>query len=160
IIETMAEGVVVHDGQGVIIECNPAACTILNAHPDQPRGRSFQEEGWSALREDGTPLPPEEHPALVALRTGRPVRDGILGLPLSASGVRRALSNPDDPVARSLAPKGQGLSPGAVRWLLLNSMPLVEGHDSSSPIRGVTTFTDITAQRHILETLRNSEERY
>jgi PAS domain S-box-containing protein len=160
IIETMAEGVVVHDGQGVIIDCNPAACMILNAHADQLRGRSFQEERWAALREDGTPFPTAEHPALVALRTGQPARGVILGLPLSASGVRQVLGMADNPVARRLAPREPGTPPVAIRWLLLNSMPLVEGHDGSSPVRGVTTFTDITAQRQILETLKHSEEKY
>src|SRR5262249_17459464 len=94
------------------------------------------------------------------LRTGQPVRDVILGLPLSASGVRRAIRNPDDPLSRTLGLKDPGSPPVAVRWLLLNSMPLIEGQDADSPVRGVTTFSDITAPRRSLETLKHSEEKY
>src|SRR5207244_8860669 len=35
IIETMAEGLVVQNQHGAVVECNPAACTILGAGADE-----------------------------------------------------------------------------------------------------------------------------
>jgi PAS domain S-box-containing protein len=134
VIETMAEGLVVLDEQGVIVECNPAACSILGVPADALRGRSSLDPGWGALNEDGEPLPPNRHPAMQSLRTGRPVRDVVMGVP-----------RPDG---------------GGVRWLLVNTMPL-PGHpfDPGSG-RVVTTFADITAYRQALVVLRASEEKY
>ena len=40
VIETMAEGVVVQNQSGVILECNPAACTILGLAHDKLLGRA------------------------------------------------------------------------------------------------------------------------
>ena len=63
------------DRRGLIIECNPAACALFGYEPDGLRGLRFSALPCLFLREDGTPLPPEEHPAELALRlevTGRP----------------------------------------------------------------------------------------
>ncbi len=130
VIETMAEGLIVYDRTGQIVECNPAACAILGLAPEQLRGRSLRDPDWEHLGADGTPFPREEHPALVSLRTGEPVRNVILGV-----------QSPE------------------VRWLLVNAMPLTEGRNLQ-PARVVTTVTDITAHRQALEVLKASEEKY
>jgi PAS domain S-box-containing protein len=140
VIEAMAEGVLVCDRAGVLTECNPAAGAILGVRPDELRGQPLAGLGWTYLREDGTPCPTEEHPALVSLRTGQAVRDAVLGLPPDENGVRSASKAP-------------------VRWLLFNTIPLPEGR-GTAPARVVVTFTDITAQRQALEAVQTSEEKY
>jgi PAS domain S-box-containing protein len=144
VIQTMAEGVMVHDRTGAVAECNQAACDILGLGPTEIQARWLRDARWGLVREDGSPLPVEEHPALVSLRTGQPVRQVILGVPRAGAG-----SGPGRP-----APSGD-----AVVWLLVNAMPLTEGRDLH-PARVVTTFTDISAHRRALAVLRASEEKY
>ena len=60
--------------RGAIIDCNAAARTLAGIS-----GQTVTCEGW--LREDGTLLPPEEHPTCRVLSSGIPVRNLVLGLP-------------------------------------------------------------------------------
>jgi uncharacterized protein (TIGR03066 family) len=79
IVETMAEGLLVLDGRGRIVSCNPAACGFFGLTTEQLRSRQVLDLGWTFTREDGTGLPSEDHPAQAALRTGRPVRHFVPG---------------------------------------------------------------------------------
>jgi PAS domain S-box-containing protein len=146
VIETMAEGLVVQNAAGVIVECNPAACAILGRSADELRGRSSFDPAWECLRQDGSLLPPDEHPAMVSLRTGASVRDVIVGIPqlrIEETNPQSAIRNPQSPV----------------RWILVNAMPLGPG-PGKPPARVVTTFADITSHLETLAGLRSSEERY
>src|SRR6266542_990037 len=93
IFNQMADGVLVLDPQGRVMERNAAANRLigdeipLGATPDERR------ELFDLRRPDGSPLPPDERPSAVALATGQPVtniqmqvvhRDGTL-VELSAS---------------------------------------------------------------------------
>ncbi len=78
--ETMLQGVVHQDSDGKIIAMNPAAERILGKSKEQFLGsRSILEEHHT-IREDGELFPAQDHPALVALRTGLPVRGVIMGV--------------------------------------------------------------------------------
>jgi PAS domain S-box-containing protein len=130
VIDTMAEGLIVQEARGRIIECNPAACAILGQTPEELRGRAALGLAEGCVREDGGPLPEDEQPAALSLRTGRAVRGVVLGLPLAP-----------------------------VRWILANAMPLPAA-GPGKPARVVTTFVDITATREALAVARASEEKY
>lgn len=82
ILETMSEGLVIQNESGAIEKYNPEALRILGLSEEQLRGRSSMDPRWRSTKEDGTPYPGEDHPAMVALRTGQPVRNGIMGLVL------------------------------------------------------------------------------
>ena len=84
----MGEGLIVHDQDGTIINCNPAAERILGLTRSQLEGRTPMDRSWRAIRDDGTPFPASELPAMVTLRTGQPLTSVIMG-------VRR----PDDSLA-------------------------------------------------------------
>ena len=43
---------------------------------------------WQTVHEDGSPFPPETHPAMVALKTGGPVHNVVMGLSNPSSGER------------------------------------------------------------------------
>ena len=86
---------------------------MLNRVPMDP--------AWGTLREDGSPLPGEEHPPMRALRTGLPVRGVTMGVTSPVRGVR---------------------------WLSVNSQPIFEGGDGR-PSAVVTTFVDITEARKL-----------
>jgi diguanylate cyclase (GGDEF)-like protein/PAS domain S-box-containing protein len=67
----LQEGVLLLDDRGVVVEANDAAVRMLGLPPGGLRGQSPRDGRWRPLRPDGTPLAPEEHPALVALATGK-----------------------------------------------------------------------------------------
>jgi PAS domain S-box-containing protein len=162
VIETMAEGLLVHDGRGAILTCNPAACAIFGQPAEALRGRTLPELDGQFLGEGGAPLGRDDYPGAAALRTARPVRNAVLGV---------------------CPPQGQG-PPAAVRWLLVNAMPLGEaaGRTASprgagfsrppsagargtpagppSPTQGVVvTFSDISPYIHAREAMRQAEGR-
>jgi len=119
LFETMAQGVVYQDSDGRIISANPAAQRILGMTLDQMRGISSLDPRWQAVKEDGTMLPGEEHPAMVALSSGEPVLGFVMGIHCSAF---------ED-----------------TRWILVNASPQFRD-DAKKPSQVFTTFEDITAR--------------
>lgn len=130
VFNNLIEGFVDQDSDGKIVDFNPAALTILGLSADQLRGRTSRDPNWKAIRPDGTEFPGEEHPAMVALRTGKLQRNIVMGIEL-ASGERR--------------------------WLLISSIPQFHtGKDR--PFRVLTTFSNITAQKLAEQDAESSHE--
>jgi two-component system sensor kinase FixL len=120
LFETMEQGVVYQDRGGLITGANPAAERILGVTAEQMRGRDSHDDRWQAIRDDGSPFPGSEHPAMVALDEGRKVL-----------GVTMGVFNPKD---------------DRYRWIRINAIP--EFQDGESRPCGVyTSFEDITARR-------------
>lgn len=80
LFETVPQGVVYQDTSGRITAANPAAQRILGLSLDQLQGRQSIDPAWQAVHEDGSPWPGEQHPAMVALATGQPVKDQVMGV--------------------------------------------------------------------------------
>jgi diguanylate cyclase (GGDEF)-like protein/PAS domain S-box-containing protein len=127
IVEAMSEGMVVQDKNGKIISANLAAETILGLTLDQMKGLTSMDPRWGAVREDGSPFPGGEHPAMVALRDARIVRNQIMGI--------------DDPKLSTR------------RWISINAVPLYLQQDEM-PDASLTTFADVTERKHLEDTLR------
>lgn len=127
LFENMDLGVVYQDAGGAITAANPAATYILGLSLDQMQGRTPMDPSWRTLREDGSALPGNEHPAMVALRTGARVNGVVMG-------VRSA--------ARS-----------EVRWVLVDAVPETRPGETQ-PHRVFTIFADITARRRAEAELR------
>ncbi len=131
VIASLHEGIVVQDAQGRIVSANPAACGILGLTEDQLLGRTKIDPHWRAMREDGSPLPVEELPSEIALCTGVPCGDVVMG-------VRRA----DD----------------SVFWAVANARPLFrEGSDTVDGV--VISFADITERKESERALRRLSAR-
>jgi len=65
------------DTYGRMIRVDDAGVALLGA----PEQDLFAADAGLVLRlPDGTPVPPDEHPALVAIRTGRPVAPAVYAL--------------------------------------------------------------------------------
>ncbi|MCW5897366.1 MAG: PAS domain S-box protein, partial [Bacteroidetes bacterium] len=118
VFDALAEGVVVQDSAGRILECNPAACKILGLDADQMLGRTSIDPRWRAVHEDGSPFPGDAHPAMRTLRTGQASRDDVMGV-----------HKPD----------------GTLSWISINSEPLLDTHQAVTGV--VTSFSDITERR-------------
>lgn len=74
LVNTLAEGVVMQDAAGRVVACNASARRILGLSEDQLMGRTSMDARWEARDEDGAAIPGDEHPAMISLRTGRPVQ--------------------------------------------------------------------------------------
>ncbi|KFE63545.1 ATP-binding protein [Hyalangium minutum] len=116
---SLAEGISLQDADGTIRFSNTAAERLLGLTADQLSGRTSEDSRWHAIREDGSPFPGEEHPPMVALRTGQPQLGKVLG-------VRR--------------------SDGSLVWLAINALPL-PGREDGSPGGVVSSFFDITERK-------------
>ena len=80
LFETVHQGVVFQDTAGYIQSANPAAERILGLSIEQLQGRTSMDPRWHTIRPDGSPFPGEDHPAMVALRTGNPVYGVVMGV--------------------------------------------------------------------------------
>ncbi len=131
IVAAMGEGVVFQDQSGRIVGANPAAEAILGLSLDQLMGRTSVDPDWQSLREDGSPWPGEDHPAMRTLRHGRPESGQVMGIHKPG---------------------------GVLTWILVNSQPLL---DAQGHLTGVATaFIDITARKEAEASARRAEERY
>jgi PAS domain S-box-containing protein len=130
LFETMLHGVVYHDADGAIVAANPTAGTMLGVDPEALIGLTPQGENWAAVREDESPFPGDEHPAMVALRTGEVVADVVMGVAHAVTGERR--------------------------WLSVTAVP--DSRDEQGrPQRAYAMFRDVTEQRDTAEALRERE---
>ncbi|MSU76872.1 MAG: PAS domain S-box protein [Gemmataceae bacterium] len=135
IIETMAEGVILQDATGIIVDCNPAACAILGAACELLMTRTSLAPDDGCVQENGEPLPADQHPDRLALRTEKPVREAVIGMP--AIGVE---------------PR---------RWLLVNSLPIIDkARKGPGKTRVISTFADITTQVRMRDSLRQARDKY
>lgn len=132
VISGMSEGVVIQNLEGMIIDCNQSAERILGLSKEQMTGRRSVDPRWKTIHEDGSPFPGNDHPASITLRTGEGCQNEVMGV-----------HRPD----------------GSLVWISINSYPLRESDDGNMS-SVVTTFSDITARKNILEQLRVSERGY
>ena len=133
LVDTLQQGVVHQDAEGRIVAMNPAAERILGKGPPRRPGSDSVLEHNDCVREDGSPFPGEEHPAMQALKTGEPVRGVLMGV-----------WNPQ------LAQR---------RWILIDAMPLRHA-GQTQPSEVYTVFEDITERRQTQQALRLSNQRF
>ncbi len=129
VVDGMHEGVVVRDAAGVITYVNEAAVRILRRSRDALVGTT-SVNGRGAVHADGSPFPPHESAASVALATGRDVVEELVGMRM------------DD---------------GELRWLSVNARALRAG-DAITGV--MSTFVDVTAHQNMVAALAESERRF
>ena len=127
LFETMEQAVVYQDTDGRVISANPAAERILGVSIKDMQGRTSHDPKWEAIHEDGSLFHGDEHPAMVAMRTGEPVSGVIMGIHHHESNERR--------------------------WIYINATPQFRP-DEAKPYQVFATFSDITARKHYEEELK------
>jgi PAS domain S-box-containing protein len=130
LFETLPQGVVYCAADGLVIGANPAASQILGMDADE-MVRWPLAAAWQAVREDGSPWPPEELPVTVALRTGEVVTDAVLGMPHGRTG--------------------------ETRWLRVTAVPDARDEDGR-PQRAYAMIRDLTEQRRAEAAVRDGSE--
>ncbi|MDP3356232.1 MAG: PAS domain S-box protein [Polaromonas sp.] len=119
VVAALAEGVVLRDAEGRIVDCNASAERIFGKTLAQMQGQTVIAPEWEMLREDGSPMPEVERPSVAARRTGRPQSNEVI-----------CYRKPD----------------GSFLWALANVQPLFDG-SASTPSGFVTTITDISNRK-------------
>ncbi|AGX88387.1 PAS domain S-box protein [Candidatus Symbiobacter mobilis] len=133
LLDSLTLGVVLQDMDGTIVSANPAAQHILGLTLDQMRGVNSIDPRWKATHEDGSPFPGEEHPAMVALRTQKPVLDVVMGV---------------------FNPKIE-----AQTWINIRAFPIID--DTNARLSGVyALFEDITKLTLANKNTQESETRF
>jgi PAS domain S-box-containing protein len=119
IIDSVRDGVLVQDRNGVIVAWNSSAEQILQMDGRLMRARSVRDPRFPATREDGSRMPPEESPLQITLSTGKPQHNVVMGI--------------ESPTGRRI-------------WILTNTRPLIRPNESL-PYAALATFIDITEQK-------------
>lgn len=119
-LSSMQDGLVLQSATGEILDFNNSALKVLGLTADQIVGKTSMDPDWKAISEDGSDLPGDKHPAMISLKSGKPVSNFVMGI-----------HQPNK----------------KLRWLQINSTPLFF-NESKVPTHVVTTFSDITDSRN------------
>ena len=130
LFETLPQGVIYYDTNGLILGANPAACRILGLDEDALITWPLTGTGQS-VHEDGSPFEPGDYPVTVALRTGEVVTDVVMGVPHGRTGEQR--------------------------WLRITAVPDARDADGR-PQRAYAMFRDLTQERRAAAALREGTE--
>jgi PAS domain S-box-containing protein len=130
--DTMLQGVVHQNAAGEIVSMNPAAERILGKTSEEFLGSSSVQEEHDTIRENGERFPGTEHPSMLALRDGQPVRGVIMGV-----------FNP---------------KLGEYRWINIDTVPVFSPGETQ-PSEVYTVFDDITLRKQAEEALRQNEKK-
>jgi PAS domain S-box-containing protein/putative nucleotidyltransferase with HDIG domain len=132
LFDTMAQGVVYHDAAGYIVAANAAAERILGLSNEELLGRTCYDPRWKSAREDGSDFPSDEHPVTVALKTGQPVYDTVMGI-----------HNPRD---------------DRFHWIKISAIPQLKPEEDT-PYQVYATFDDVTDQFLAFKAVQEQEAR-
>ena len=132
LFESMMQGVVYQEASGSIIAANPSAERILGLTIDQMMGRTSVDPRWKSMREDGSDFPGEEHPAMIALQTGKPVTGVLMGICYPADEKHH--------------------------WIIIDAVPRFRPGETE-PFQVYATFTDMTETKEFEKRLLREKHR-
>ena len=127
---SVAEGLIVYDASGRIVECNLAAERILGLTRAQLLNHSAFETNLRLVREDGSPFPNHERPGQMTVRTGQAQRDVVVGV-----------YRPDQ----------------VLTWVSVNSEPIFDSYGQVHSV--VVSLADITNRKALEENLARARDR-
>ena len=128
--ETVQAGIILQGADGTILHANQVVCDILGMELGEITGKTHI---WQMVLEDGTPVPETEHPSMITIHTGQPIRNAVRGI----------FANDSD----------------RIRWFLINTEPILD--PKTGNLSEVTiTLQDITAQKQAQAALEASLSLY
>ena len=127
LLHHLRAGVVIFAPDTRFLFANAHASELMGLTMDQLAGKTALDPDWAFLREDGSPMPPEEYPVRRVLATNQAIQDLIVGV--------------DRPASRDRV------------WTLVNAFPEFPGRED--PGRIVVTFIDISERKRANDHLRS-----
>ena len=132
LFQTMSQGVICIDEDARIISANDAVADIWGLPVGQLTGMMISDPRLKAIHEDGADYAVDSLPALAAIRTGKPVRERVLGF----------FNYTDE----------------TYHWVLSSAVPMFRGGEDR-PYQVYATFDDITDRHLAYRALQESESR-
>lgn len=130
LVENLPLGLIVHDPQGTIVNCNQKACELLGLNFYQLLGKSVIDPHWNFYREDETVMPISEYPVNLVIQTQKPLENYLLGI--------------------------HKLQYQSLMWVLVNAFPV---RDNINLQQIVVTFVDISEKQKALRSQKIAEEK-
>ncbi len=122
LVNSVSVGIVLHNRDGAITECNPAAERILGLPREHILGRLHVDTAWRCIHPDGRPFAEEDYPAIQTLKTGVSLRD---------------------------VPTGIYRTDGSLVWINATSEPIRDPENPQHISAAVVSFTDVTERRYV-----------
>ncbi len=119
----LAEGVLMVSAKGTVIAANPSAESILGMDQHGMEAALRDDSRWHAVKENGKPFPKRDLPIRKTLRTGKPLKNVLVGIHLDGK---------------------------RLRWLQINTQPVFTP-GGVKPSAVVASFEDVTQQRQVEE---------
>ncbi len=128
--ENMAQGAFYQQADGRLVDVNGAALELFGLDREQFLDMTSHDTLWRAIREDGSELPPREHPFIRALETGETIRHFIAGV--------------------------YNIRKDAYVWLSINAIPQFKPGERK-PYQVFVTLDDISERLHLEAELRDAQ---
>ncbi|WP_411274735.1 PAS domain-containing protein [Daejeonella sp.] len=123
LIDTLEEGITLHDSKGSITRANKSAHKLLGVTLEEMTGRNVFDPRWRAVHEDATPFLAEIYPPHLAVTKKQKQLNVVMGI-----------HRPD----------------GGISWLQVNSSPLFDAQ-TGDLLGAVTSFFDITDRKQFAQ---------
>lgn len=127
LFDIMAQGAFYKSSDGKILHVNSAALEIIGLTYEQFVGNTSNDLQWNVIHEDGSHFSEDEHPSMVALKTGKPCRDVVAGI--------------------------YNVDKNACNWVTINAIPQFQ-KNKDKPYQVFVTLHDITARKQSEDLLR------
>lgn len=129
LFEALGEGTVLLDSNGMVIASNRCAENIFGLAKEELKEINTFKIERKFYHEDGSDYPLHTHPSFVTLKTGKPLKNMIMGV-----------ERPDE----------------SITWISINTEPIYYSINREKPDAVVASFADITqAKKDKEEILRN-----
>ena len=131
LFEALGEGTVLLDTNGTVIASNRCAENIFGLAKEQLRDINTFSIERKFYHEDGSEYPLHTHPSFITLKTGKPLKNMIMGV-----------ERPDE----------------SITWISINTEPIYYSINREKPDAVVASFADITqAKKDKEEIIRNQQ---
>ncbi|MBI9051404.1 MAG: PAS domain S-box protein [Anaerolineaceae bacterium] len=127
LFENMMQGVIYHNSKGEVTLVNDAAKRILGLSSRQFLGKTSSDPNWQSIHEDGSEFTGQDHPIMVALRTGKKVKNVVMGV--------------YNPIRQEYV------------WININAVPQFRA-GNKTPYQTFVTIEDITDRKNTEATLK------
>lgn len=131
LFEALSEGAILIDKNGMVTAVNRSAEKILGLPREEILLMNALDARFNCIHEDGSDFPASSLPSMVSLKTGKPIKDVILGL-----------KGPDQ----------------SIKWISINTEPIYYSLARELPDAVIISFTDISQAKKDREELHRNQQ--